>query len=259
MAVTYNTPGDVVAPEQLTEFQQRLINFIQSGRESVASRKMLQVSEYLERLDIRTVLDVGSWHLKQTIEMLNAFPEAQVHAFEPEPENFNLCRQTHLSLGSELGNRVKVWRIAASSKTESLEFYSIDPTQGDSNAGAASRFKFKPGMNGSFYNQNWVQKPLTVQGMKLDDWQKLYEVGPVDLIWIDVQGGELDAFRGADSMLDNVKIIFTEVGLEAYYDGQSLKPQIDEYLGSKGFRELTEAFELNGFEYEGNTVYVRDL
>jgi hypothetical protein len=54
-----------------------------------------------------------------------------------------------------------------------------------------------------------------------------------------------------------VHIIFTEVGLQAYYEGQSLKPQIDEFLASKGFREIVDAFELNGFEYEGNTVYVR--
>ena len=257
MAVTYNTPGDVIEQEELTDFQKRLINFIQSGRESVASRKMLQVSSYLENLNIRTVLDVGSWHLKQTIEMLNAFPGCSVHAFEPEPENFNLCRQTHLSLGPEQGNRVKVWRLAAGSRTGALEFYKVDATQGDSNAGAASRYKFKPGMNGSFYNQKWIQKPVTVQEMRLDDWQQLYKIGPVDLVWIDVQGGELEAFRGADKLLDDVKIIFTEVGLTAYYDGQGLKPQIDEYLNAKGFVELTEAFELNGFEYEGNTVYVR--
>lgn len=112
-------------------------------------------------------------------------------------------------------------------------------------------------MNGSFYNQKWIQKPVTVQEMRLDDWQQLYKIGPVDLVWIDVQGGELEAFRGADKLLDDVKIIFTEVGLTAYYDGQGLKPQIDEYLNAKGFVELTEAFELNGFEYEGNTVYVR--
>jgi hypothetical protein len=52
-------------------------------------------------------------------------------------------------------------------------------------------------------------------------------------------------------------MIFTEVGLEAYYEGQSLKPQIDEYLNSLGFEEIKEAFELNGFAYEGNAVYKR--
>ena len=64
-------------------------------------------------------------------------------------------------------------------------------------------------------------------------------------------------FRGAENLLKDVKIIFSEVGLEAYYEGQGLKPQIDEFLMNLGFKEITEAFELNGFDYEGNTVYVR--
>lgn len=257
MSVTYNMPVQEQEPVALSDFQQRLMSYIQSGRESVASQKMFQVAQHLEQLKIRTALDIGSWHLKQTLEMVHAFPDCLVHAFEPAPDNFDLCRRTHASMNPAERSRVKVWNVACGSTNGPVDFYVIDETLGDRNAGAASKFKFKPGMNGSFYNQRWEQKHVQVQQLKLDDWQTKYEVGPVDLIWIDVQGGELDAFRGAERMLNDVHIIFTEVGLQAYYEGQSLKPQIDEFLASKGFREIVDAFELNGFEYEGNTVYVR--
>ena len=69
--------------------------------------------------------------------------------------------------------------------------------------------------------------------------------------------GENNFIKNFEQTLKDTKLIFTEVGLQAYYEGQSLKPQIDEFLGSLGFTEITEAFELNGFEYEGNTVYKR--
>lgn len=241
----------------LSPLEQRLVNFIKSGRESVACQKMLQVSKILEKFHIRTALDVGSWHLKQTIEMLHAFPDSIVHAFEPAPDNFVLCRNTHYSLGPELGNRVKVYKMAAGSKNGPLQFYTIDGTKGDSNEGAASRYKFLPGMNGSFFNQRWEQTQVEVTEMRLDDWQTQFKIGPVDLIWMDTQGGELEALQGADNLLNDVKIIFTEVGLKPYYDGQSLKPEIDMYLINKGFREIKEAFDTNGHENEGNAVYVK--
>ena len=55
----------------------------------------------------------------------------------------------------------------------------------------------------------------------------------------------------------NVKVIFTEVGLKEYYEGQSLKPEIEEFLFKLGFEELPGGFEINGFEYEGNNIYIR--
>lgn len=235
----------------------RLSQYVASGRESVASQKMLQIIDHVQGLDVKCILDVGSWHLKQSIEFLNAFPDAQVHAFEPAPDNYTLCKNTHMYMPKAERDRLKVYNVAIGDTNGPIDFYVIDETQGDSNAGAASKFKFKPGMNGSFYNQNWVQKPVTVNQYRLDDFVPRYINMPVDILWIDVQGSELYAFKGAEHTLKDTKLIFTEVGLQAYYEGQSLKPQIDEFLGSLGFTEITEAFELNGFEYEGNTVYKR--
>ena len=93
--------------------------------------------------------------------------------------------------------------------------------------------------------------------MTLDSWRKENNIGAIDLLWVDAQGGELDVFKGAVETLREVKVILTEVGLEAYYQGQSLKPQIDEFLKSQGFRELENGFKQN-FKYEGDTIYVRD-
>jgi FkbM family methyltransferase len=235
----------------------RLTNYIYSGQESVASQKMLQVLNHIQDLDVKCILDVGSWHLKQSMEFLNAFPDAQVHAFEPAPDNFNLCKNTHMYMDPQNRDRLKVYNVALGDVNGTIDFYVIDDTKGDSNAGAASKFKFKPGMNGSFYNQNWIQKQVTVSQYRLDDFVPKYINMPVDILWIDVQGAELFAFKGAERTLKDTKMIFTEVGLEAYYEGQSLKPQIDEYLNSLGFEEIKEAFELNGFAYEGNAVYKR--
>jgi phosphate starvation-inducible PhoH-like protein len=63
--------------------------------------------------------------------------------------------------------------------------------------------------------------------------------------------------KEARETLKDVKLIMTEVGLGSYYQGQSLKPDIDAFLQSCGFKELTDCFE-RCFEYEGNAVYVKE-
>jgi hypothetical protein len=49
----------------------------------------------------------------------------------------------------------------------------------------------------------------------------------------------------------------TEVGIDSYYQGQSLKPQIDEFLKSQGFVELENSFKLS-FRYEGDVIYIKE-
>ncbi len=49
----------------------------------------------------------------------------------------------------------------------------------------------------------------------------------------------------------------TEVGLKPYYEGHTLKADIDNLLIDLGFKELDSSFELNGFDFEANTVYIR--
>jgi FkbM family methyltransferase len=184
-------------------------------------------------------------------------PECEVHAFEPVSNSYELCKETKLSLPLDHQKRISIWPLAIGDHDGIIDFFEIDASKGDDNQGAASRFEFLPGMNGSFYGKNWVQKKVIAEIRKLDSWAEQHGIGPIDMIWIDVQGGELQAFQGAEKTLESVKIIFSEVGLQEYYKGQSLKPDIDRFLSDRGFQEVTEAFELNGFAYEGNTVYVR--
>jgi hypothetical protein len=90
------------------------------------------------------------------------------------------------------------------------------------------------------------------------NWCKQNVIDKIDIIWIDVQGAELNVFKGGENILKNTKVIFTEVGLKAYYEGHSLKKDIDNYLLNLGFKEISDSFELNGFDYEANTIYIKE-
>ena len=48
----------------------------------------------------------------------------------------------------------------------------------------------------------------------------------------------------------------SEVGTDSYYEGQSLKPDVDEFLAEQGFRELPGSQEYC-HQYEINTIYIK--
>jgi FkbM family methyltransferase len=60
-------------------------------------------------------------------------------------------------------------------------------------------------------------------------------IDDADYLKIDVQGAELDVFRGADKLLDKINIINTEVCFVPLYKGQPLFAEIDQALRKKGF------------------------
>jgi FkbM family methyltransferase len=223
----------------------------------VSDRLKFLVEKY-ELSQIDEILDIGSWHLEQSIELNQLFPSANISAFEPVPESYQLCINKRQS-NSIYQSKISIYNIALSDFVGKSKFYFVDPSISSSpNAGASSMLKFIDGLNGSFFSQVWNQTEIEVDCLTLDKWCEINKKDKIDLIWIDTQGTELNVFKGGIETLKKVKVILTEVGLKPYYHGHTLKKEIDEFLISLGFTEISESFELNGFDYEANTIYVNE-
>ena len=232
---------------------EHLIRLEQSRGSMVAAR----LSHLLGRValgGIKRILDIGSRDILQSVEFSNVFASAVIDAFEPVPESFAMCEFNHSKLTPERRQQIRVHNIALSDVSGTIPFYSVDPEKSRvPNVGASSLFRFTSEFDGLY-----VQQEISVRSETLDAWCATNGVEQVDLMWVDAQGSELLVFRGADSILHNTGIIMTEVGLKPYYEGHTLKADIDRYLGERGFVELEGAFELQpGFDYEGNTIYVK--
>jgi FkbM family methyltransferase len=70
---------------------------------------------------------------------------------------------------------------------------------------------------------------------------QLEDLDSIDMIKIDVQGGELDVFKAAAEKLDEVMLIWTEVEFIPLYENQPLFAEVDQYLRERGF--IFHAFE----------------
>ena len=225
--------------------------------ESTASDRLALLFDLIDFNSIKNICDIGSRFLEQTRELCYIFPDAKIYAFEPVPGSYQICCDNRDKLDSVYKDRITVFNVAVGEESKMIPFYPVDDTGSEFNVGASSKYKFLPGMNGSWWGKTWNQTEIQVPQVTLDDHRANNNIGPIDLIWMDVQGGELDALKGAVDTLKDVKVIMTEVGLGAYYDGQSLKPQIDAFVKSQGFRELKSGFKMN-FQYEGDTIYVKE-
>lgn len=224
--------------------------------ESAASDRLALIFELVDFDQIKTVCDIGSRFLEQTIEMSYIFPKAKFHSFEPVPSSYNICLENRDQLNDAQKQRISVYNLALNDHTGIIDFFEVDDTGSEHNVGASSKYQFVPGLNGSFFDKTWNQRKIQVQSITLDQWRTDNNVGPIDLLWMDVQGAELDVFKGAEQTLKDVKVIMTEVGTDSYYQGQSLFPEIDEYLKSQGFSMLEGSFRRN-HAYEGDIIYIR--
>ncbi len=208
--------------------------------------------------NVKQILDIGSWHLKQSIEFASIFDNAKINAFEPVPESFDLCIANLNAVDDKKKKRIKVHNIALSNEVGEIPFFPVDANQSSvPNIGASSMFRFVEGKNGTMFGQNLNQKEIKVRATTLDKWCEENKIKHIDIIWMDAQGSELLVLQGAKKMLNNTRIIMTEVGLQPYYQGHTLKADIDKLLFSYGFKELHSSFEINVPDYEANTIYVK--
>ena len=141
--------------------------------------------------------DIGAYHgVFSLLAAKKLSSRGQVVAFEPshrERRRFEL----HMRLNSIRGVRLEPYAMSAA--TGHLKFYTV--TSG-------------------FTTMNSLRKPETdypiretdVDTVSLDEYVLQYQITQIDLIKIDVEGGELEAFRGANRVLGTVRpIIICEV------------------------------------------------
>jgi FkbM family methyltransferase len=114
---------------------------------------------------------------------------AKVYAFEPEPLNFELLRKNVIM--NWFTEIVRTEKVAVSDRRETAEFYVRENYRGNSSRGAVTEEHLK-----SLYDS---MEKIEVQTTSLDEY---FPSPPkIDVLKIDVEGAELDAFKGMRNVL----------------------------------------------------------
>jgi FkbM family methyltransferase len=133
--------------------------------------------------------------------------------------SYDIIERENINLHKQLNELVLQYNIAISDFIGKTNFY-VTPE----NIGASSLLKPLGGYAGTKYDK------IEVECTTINKFCEDYNIDKIDLMWIDLQGNELNAFKGANKYLDKITGICSEVGLIPYYENHTLYPEINKYL-----------------------------
>jgi FkbM family methyltransferase len=194
---------------------------------------------------ISQIVIVGAHEADEVDRFHRVYPKARFLCFEPNPP-------THQHLAQKFARSayVRLSDLALSDQPGTAQFFELDtPGNGsllEPDVESWSRFNQRAG--------NEV-KSFQVQVSTLD---RELAGTPIDLLWMDVQGGEGKILAGGPKTLERTKAIFLEVAMvKSPYKGAWLFHEINRLLESSGF--LCTGLGLDGWNGTGNAFFVRDL
>ncbi|HYE48435.1 MAG TPA: FkbM family methyltransferase [Azospirillaceae bacterium] len=179
----------------------------------------------LRDLEVGLVIDAGAHHGQFSLLAAALWPQAEIHAFEPQPDAarrfmavFAGDRRVHLhrcALGAADGTAA----LTVSRRSDNSSLLPPSPAQID----------FAPGTGPA----GRIDVPLR----RLDGVLSVHDLaGRPTLLKIDVQGSELEVLRGAEGLLGAVDHVYAEVSFLPLYEGQPLADSIVAFLAGHGLR-----------------------
>ena len=190
------------------------------------------------------IVDCGAHDGSDTIALAKLSKQATVHAFEAMPDLYK-----KLVVNTQQYDNIKCYQLALADQTGKMNFYI---SEGASDA-SSSLLEPKEHLNdhpSTFFNSKIVVKAET-----LDDWARTYNITRVDMLWLDMQGFELNMLKASNEILKLVSVIHTEVSTKETYKNVGQYTEYRSFLEDKGFEVSIEAIP-QGWDM-GNVLFVR--
>ena len=191
-----------------------------------------------------TIVDGGAHGGHTVARLRERFPGARIHAFEPIPERARAVRER---FAEDPHLVVHQAALAAEEGELTLGVRHNDATSSRLAPSALKRRYHDRGLE--------LERELTVLALRLDRAVPK----PIDILKLDLQGGELDALCGLGERLAEVRAVLTEVEFVPLYEGQPLFADLDTALRGAGFR-LFHLYDIwshpDGQTTSGDALYV---
>lgn len=173
----------------------------------------------------KTIFDIGANYGDTVENYLALYPESIIHAFEPSPEVFGSLTTRYLS-----NKNVNCYSFAIAEENKKSTFYT------NSNPDTNSLLKpQKIGLNSDKQTANIGV--IEVESISIDLFCISKNINEIDILKMDIQGGELQALKGAKNLLQNkrIKLIYAETYFKKQYENQPLFHDISLYLSQNGY------------------------
>jgi len=195
---------------------QHLISELSAENKARLGKQNLEFSlQQLKKLGYQPehVIDIGAHNGDWTLEVMKTFPDAHYHLFEPLPHKKQILTDRFD------GKKVNLHHVLlGNEKKENVPFYSME--SGSSVMSELTSFE---------------REVLQLEMHPLDELLDSQITSNNTLFKIDVQGFELEVFKGAHETLKKSEVICIEISLLNYNEGAPLVDEIITSLKNYGF------------------------
>lgn len=183
----------------------------------------------------KVIYDIGACVLHWTRHAADVWPDAKIVAFEAMKDTEFLYQEQGMPYvsGAALYHTDQVV----------LNFF-----ENVTHPGGNSIYRENPALSPDAVHLFPTEKAVKRVGMRLDTLVDMYKFPPPDVIKIDVQGAELDVLKGADRALESCKDVIIELQFDEYNIGAAGYNTVAEYLRSKGFEQVGDAFSRTKYD-----------
>ena len=177
-------------------------------------------------LDIKGVIHIGA-HFGQENKIYQKYNIKNKIFFEPQPHVFSILRKN-------VRDAVLVNKALGSSPGKTL-MYVENRNQSQSSS------LLKPSLHLKQYPHIKFEYKINVDVIRLDDYE--YKREDFNFINIDVQGYELEVFKGAKEVLNHIDYIISEVNRDEVYEKCARVEELDSFLSEYGFERIETTWD----------------
>ena len=175
---------------------------------------------FSEREDL-TIFDIGTYDGKDSLEFSTLFPKSNIFSFEADKRSVEIFNKI---VGKT--KNINLIETALSDVDGEIDWYASDSETrrhySDQDNWSASSSLKKPDNHLNVFKDISFKKAQQIKSMRLDTWMmQNKDIKNIDIMWVDVNGGEKEFIDGAIETLTNkVKYLYIEfvcVGTKALY------------------------------------------
>tara|TARA_Y100000004_G_scaffold78135_1_gene87955 strand:+ start:2720 stop:3352 length:633 start_codon:yes stop_codon:yes gene_type:complete len=192
------------------------------------------------KLNIKGIVHIGAHYGEEIQEYVDNGIQ-KITVFEPLSKNFDVLSERLQNVNAD----IEGYQVALGSKKGTATmFLSSNESQSSSILKPKQHLELHPDV--SFDGTEEVEVSL------LDE----YDIGDSNFINIDVQGYELEVFRGGKKTLENIDYVYCEVNRDEVYEGAPMVEELDEFLGTYGFERVETHWPETYYTW-GDALYIK--
>jgi FkbM family methyltransferase len=222
-------------------------------RDAVLSCGVAPVIEHtkiLQGLNCKTVVDIGANKGQFALVSRYCFPHANIVSFEPLPRPAKIFNTVFKNDKNTVLNNVAI------GPKEEKTLIHISKSDDSSSLLPISDLQEK------IYPGTSEVGVATIDVAPLDCFLTMKDINSPALLKLDVQGFELDALRGCESLLSSFDSIYCECSFVELYSGQKMASDIIAWLYKRGFT-LKGAYNMSyddkGLAIQADFMFMNNL